>query len=566
MPPDVLPVGGDRQQAARLADRARTAQAVAEAADAVVGAEAPALNVSKSSAVTRVHCGPGSVGTAERALSSDRRGGRGGDRDTVPGSARRGRRWSAGAEPVPWRRSREDEGRCRAHGSRRARTRPSSTRPPVAPAERGAPGACPDGTGTRLSPRTTPPGRFAAARHTEAAQRLATPRHRLTLRDPRPAPWAGQAVRTGQRSQSGPTRATNTAPDVSAAQVRTTCCQRATSAASSGGCTGSLPGRRAGRRRTPAAPRPGRAPADQRAERAERRRELVERELRVLGRRAGADRGAAGLDVDDDGPPLRVDLQPVDPAAQPQPGTPAAPPRRAAHLHRRPGRAAPAARPRPAAGPRPGWRAPSRRTRRACRAPGRARGGRTTGARVEPRPGRAQRRDPARRVAAPAASAWTRACTNGPVTAASAPASLPPCRSNTQRSGQRMIFSTSEGDTGTTSPAGRSGVSVGHGAAPYQSSGWAPGMPASASRASCGRGAGARGPGAARVRPVGRAGGPAQLADQLGQHSARPGRCTGRSARSAGSGSSSSRKREGCSSSPWTALTSRVCRARVQAT
>ncbi|MBN8903545.1 MAG: ABC transporter substrate-binding protein, partial [Rhodospirillales bacterium] len=57
---------------------------------------------------------------------------------------------------------------------------------------------------------------------------------------------------------------------------------------------------------------------DQLAERPERGRELVDRELRVLGRRPCADRRLARLHVDDDRAALGVDLQPVDAATQPQ--------------------------------------------------------------------------------------------------------------------------------------------------------------------------------------------------------------------------------------------------------
>ena len=307
--------------------------------------------------------------------------------------------------------------------------------------------------------------------------------HRCTapVRDRRPDPFTGQrgpdraAVAVG--ADPGDEHALRTCrPRRSAAPAAS-----ARASGSSGGCTGSLawPSARWSARYTSRAPPGRRAPLDQRAERAERGRELVERELRVLGRGARADRGAAGLDVDDDGPPGGVDLQPVDPAAQPQARDTA--PRRdlvdQVELHGLLDRDQPQAL-------GPAGAHPAVERRRACRAPGRARGGRTTGRprRAAPRPSAGAA--PARRCPPPPPRPGPVRAPSEPVTAASAPTSLPPCRSNTQRSGQRMIFSTSEGDTGHDASAGRSGASVDTGAAPYQSSGWAPGMPASASRAS----------------------------------------------------------------------------------
>ena len=275
----------------------------------------------------------------------------------------------------------------------------------------------------------------------------------------------------------------------------------------------------------------------------------------MLGRRACADRRATGLDVDDDGAALGVDLEPVDPAPQAQRRT-----RRGGRRPRRRGRAAPGARPRPAAGLRPGWPAPSRRTPRACRARGRARGGRTTGRprRAGPRPSAAPR--PARRRPRPPPRPGRARAPSAPVTAASAPVSLPPWRSSTQRSGQRMIFSTSEGrhrDDGVGGPQRGVGGHRG-GAVPVVRVG--AGHPGLGQPGQLRRGPGASGGGGGGSGPSGAQTARRSSPTSSASTSARPGRCTGRSAWSAGSGSSSSRKREGCSSSPWTALTSRVCR------
>ena len=105
-----------------------------------------------------------------------------------------------------------------------------------------------------------------------------------------------------------------------------------------------------------------------------------------------------------------------------------------------------------------------------------------------------------------------------PVTADSAPASPPPCRSSIQRSGQRRIRSTSDGDTGTTSPGARSGASVETGrgrtsrrrGARYTGLGEAGQLD--------GRAAAALLPCGALPRLRRTALGPTQLPDQLGEH------------------------------------------------
>ena len=98
--------------------------------------------------------------------------------------------------------------------------------------------------------------------------------------------------------------------------------------------------------------------------------------------------------------------------------------------------------------------------------------------------------------------------------------------------------------------------SVDSGGSPYQSSGWAPGTPASASRASC---AAARRRRSARRRSVRLSGvdtAPAQLADQLGEHERRgPAGAPAVGLVRPGSGSSSSRNRAAAPPRPGTAVT-----------
>lgn len=264
-------------------------------------------------------------------------------------------------------------------------------------------------------------------------------------------------------------------------------------------------------------PRPSRLHPcpDELVERAERGRELVDGQLVVLG--SGLRRGGRlpRLDVDDDRTPLVVTFEPVDPTAQPDPtrrprGTAAAP-RTAVGVDRQqrgpsgvsppetvPPGGAPGRRPAVVPGVQvqlhrlldghqlqPSARlrrtqsskaASISRTRTSSRRP-------NHGAPVSSRRHADRSASSSSAGSAPAARAWTSACTREPVTADSAPVSSPPCRDSTHRRGSRQSSRRRRERSGRALLGAQRAPSDSS-ATPYQSSGWAPGTPSAASRAS----------------------------------------------------------------------------------
>ena len=138
-----------------------------------------------------------------------------------------------------------------------------------------------------------------------------------------PETCTGHAVRTGQRGQESFSRPTKIGPSVARAAALTCVAPRGQALVVEGLLRAFL--RRAAGPRQVHQARAARGAARGRpvgarerlGERAERGGELVDGELRVLLRGGVGDRRLARLHVDDHGPAVGVDLEPVDPSAHP---------------------------------------------------------------------------------------------------------------------------------------------------------------------------------------------------------------------------------------------------------
>ena len=417
--------GGDRQAAAGHADRASGGAGRCRSRRRCrrphfVASSAAELN---SSPPTGLKPRPAPIGGdgAERARRTDRRRGarrasarpcraarsagrRGAGRAARwrPGTAASGCRGpcASGTLPqpragLPWRRRRAGRGYATGRGTGSLLARWRDAQGERQRAENGTPSAA----FAELRPHGQRPSRINAASPLDH------------IRDPPPGPVgrAGGADRAAVAVGPDPWRTNTRTRRLRGAGLQHLLPVRSTSAASSGGCVGllRLGRRRAGRRRTPAGRRPGWRAAPTSSERAERGRELVERELRVLG---GGTRALTAVR------PVLTSTTTGRPAAstssrstRPRSRSPGS--RHGGRdlvdeveLHRLLDRDQP--QPFGPAGPHPAVE-----RRRACRAPGPARGGRTRARprRAAPRPSAGRR--PAPPVAAPAASAWTSACT-----------------------------------------------------------------------------------------------------------------------------------------------------------